>query len=239
MEMQYLVQPETADEKFEYWREERMNWYQKLGIKQDKLRFHQHGDDELAHYAAKAFDIEYEYPFGWHELEGIHNRTDFDLKQHQEYSGKDLRYFDDQTREKFIPYIIETSAGVDRTLLTCLVDAYDEEEVKGDLRTVLRLSPEIAPLKVGVFPLVKRDGMPDIARNIVDQLRKFYPVFYDESGAIGRRYRRQDEAGTPFCVTVDAQTLEDNTVTLRERDSMQQERAQIDKLIDVLRDKIH
>jgi len=238
MEMQFFVKPGTDAEWFEFWRQRRMKWYAALGITTEKLRFHQHGEGELAHYAANAYDIEYEYPFGWHELEGIHNRTDYDLSRHQEFSGKDLRYFDDQTRERFLPYIIETSAGVDRTLLTCLVDAYEEEEVNGDVRTVLRLNPKIAPIKVGVFPLVKRDGMPDIAHKIVDILRPHMMVFYDESGAIGRRYRRLDEAGTPFCVTVDSDTLEDNTVTIRERDSMQQDRIAIDRLLETIRDQV-
>ena len=238
MEMQYFVKSEDADEKLEYWREKRMNWYTDLGINTQKLRFHQHDEYELAHYAKTAYDIEYEYPFGWHELEGIHNRTDFDLTQHQKFSGKDLRYFDDQTRERYIPYIIETSAGVDRTLLTCLVDAYDEENLDGDVRVVLRLSPKIAPIKAGIFPLVKREGMPDLAHKIMSTLRRHFNVFYDESGAIGRRYRRQDEAGTPFGITVDAQTLEDDTVTVRERDSMKQERIAIEQLFNFLYERI-
>ncbi|MFQ5750718.1 MAG: His/Gly/Thr/Pro-type tRNA ligase C-terminal domain-containing protein, partial [bacterium] len=194
--------------------------------------------DELAHYAAAAFDIEYQFPFGWKELEGIHNRTNFDLKQHQEFAGKDLQYFDDTIRERYIPYIIETSAGCDRTLLTCLTNAYEEENLNGDTRVVLHLSPKIAPIKAGVFPLVKRDGMPDYAHKITDNLKKHLIVFYDEGGAIGRRYRRQDEAGTPFCLTVDSQTLEDDTVTVRERDSMNQERVHSDHLLQYLREKI-
>ncbi|TDI80946.1 MAG: glycine--tRNA ligase [Caldithrix sp.] len=238
MEMQFFVKPGSDGEWFEYWKEQRINWYDDLGIKKENLRFHQHGKDELAHYAAAAFDIEFKYPFGWKELEGVHNRTDFDLKRHTEYSGKDLQYFDDATRERYTPYIIETSAGCDRTLLTCLVDAYDEEELEKDTRTVLRLSPKIAPIKAGIFPLVKKDGMPEIGRKITDDLKKHMPVFYDESGAVGRRYRRQDEAGTPFCITVDSQTLEDDTVTVRERDSMQQDRVASDKLLEFLKDRI-
>ncbi len=238
MEMQFFVKPGSDGEWFEYWKEQRINWYDDLGIKKENLRFREHGKDELAHYAAAAFDIEYEFPFGWKELEGIHNRTDFDLKRHTEYSGKDLQYFDDATRERFTPYIIETSAGCDRTLLTCLVDAYDEEELEKDSRTVLRLSPKIAPIKAGIFPLVKKDGMPEIAHKITDDLKKHMPVFYDEGGAVGRRYRRQDEAGTPFCITVDSQTLEDNTVTVRERDSMQQDRVASDKLLEFLKERI-
>ncbi len=238
MEMQFFVKPGTDPDWFEEWRQKRMQWYLDLGIRKEKLRFHQHGEDELAHYAAAAYDIQYEFPFGWRELEGIHNRTDFDLKRHQEYSGKDMRYFDDQTRERYIPYIIETSAGADRTVLTVLSDAYDEEDLGGDVRTVLHFHPKLAPIKVGIFPLVKRDGMPELARKIEQDLRKYWMVFYDEGGAIGRRYRRQDEIGTPYCVTVDSQTLEDRTVTVRERDSMQQERVGIDRLVEYFRERL-
>ncbi|MFQ5602132.1 MAG: glycine--tRNA ligase [bacterium] len=238
MEMQFFVKPGAAAEWFEYWKQQRIQWYDELGIRKENLKFHQHGTDELAHYAAAAFDIEYQFPFGWKELEGIHNRTDFDLKKHQEFSGKDMQYFDDATRERFIPFIIETSAGCDRTLLTCLVDAYTEEQLNGDTRVVVKLSPKIAPVKTGIFPLVKRDGMPEIAHKITDHLKKHMMVFYDEGGAVGRRYRRQDEAGTPFCITVDSQTLEDQTVTVRERDSMNQERVLQDNLLPYLRDKI-
>ncbi len=238
MEMQFFVKPGKDEEWFEYWKEKRIQWYDELGIKKENLQFHQHGPDELAHYASAAFDIEYQFPFGWKELEGIHNRTDFDLKQHQAYSGKDMQYFDDATRERFIPYIIETSAGCDRTLLTCLADAYEEEDLNGDTRVVLHLSPKIAPIKAGIFPLVKRDGMPEYGHKITDNLKKHFMAFYDEGGAIGRRYRRQDEAGTPFCITVDSQTLEDNTVTVRERDSMKQERVPSDNLLQYIRDKI-
>lgn len=237
MEMQFFVKPGTDSEWFETWKQNRIEYYKKLGIKGDKVRFHQHGEDELAHYAKEAFDIEYEFPFGWKELEGIHNRTDFDLKKHQEYSGKDLSYFDDVNRERYIPYIVETSAGVDRTLLTVMVDAYEEQKLEKDTRTVLHLSPKIAPIKAGIFPLVKKEGMPDIAKKIYRDLRPYYNVFYDEGGAVGRRYRRQDEAGTPFCITVDTETLENETVTVRDRDSMQQERVKIDQLRKLLFDK--
>lgn len=234
MEMQYFVKPGEDEKWFEYWKEKRMQWYQRLGLQKNKLRFHEHAPDELAHYAKAAFDIEYEFPFGWNEIEGIHNRTDFDLTRHQEFSGKDLRYFDDQTKERFIPYIIETSIGCDRTLLTCLVDAYTEEEE----RVVLKLSPAIAPIKAAVLPLVKRDGMPEIAKKIVDEIRGDYRIFYDEAGSIGRRYRRMDEAGTPFCITVDSQTLEDKTVTVRERDTMAQERVHINEIKTYLDEKL-
>jgi glycyl-tRNA synthetase len=234
MEMQYFVKPGEDERWFEFWKEERMKWYQRLGINAAKLSFHEHGPDELAHYAKKAVDIQYEFPFGPQEIEGIHNRTDFDLGRHQDYSGKDLRYFDDVNQERYIPYIIETSIGCDRTLLTVLIDAYEEEPE----RVVLRLAPSIAPIKTAVFPLVKRDGMPEIAMKICDSLRGEYRVFYDESGSVGRRYRRQDEAGTPFCLTVDSQTLDDNTITVRYRDTMQQERITIDQIRSFLNDKL-
>ena len=237
MEMQFFVKPGTDMEWFEYWKTQRIQWYDELGIKQENLRFHEHGKNELAHYATAAFDVEFKFPFGWNELEGIHNRTDFDLKRHQEHSGKDLQYFDDATRERFVPYIIETSAGCDRTLLTVLADAYEEERLEKDTRVVLHLSPRIAPVKAGIFPLVKRDGMPELARKITDDLKQHMMVFYDEGGAVGRRYRRQDEAGTPFCITVDSQSLEDNTVTVRKRDSMAQERIGENKVLDYLREK--
>ncbi|NUM75111.1 glycine--tRNA ligase [candidate division KSB1 bacterium] len=238
MEMQFFVKPGTDMEWFEYWKAQRIAWYDGLGIRPAKLQFHQHGPTELAHYAAAAFDIEYEFPFGWKELEGIHNRTDFDLKRHAEYSGKDLQYFDDATREKYIPYIIETSAGCDRTVLTTLIDAYDEDVIEGEARTVLRLAPVIAPIKAGVFPLVKKDGMPEVAQKIYHDLKKQFNVFYDDGGAIGRRYRRMDEAGTPFGITVDGQTLQDQTVTVRERDTLVQTRVSMDALAPFLMEKM-
>jgi glycyl-tRNA synthetase len=219
MEMQFFVKPGEDDKWFEYWMEKRMAWYERIGLKKEKLRFHEHGPDELAHYAKKAYDIEYHFPFDWQEIEGIHNRTDFDLGRHAEFSRKNMNYFDEQAKEKYIPYVIETSIGCDRTVLTTLIDAYEEEEE----RTVLRFAPAVAPIKAAVFPLVKKDGMPELAKKIIDDLRGDYRVFYDESGAIGRRYRRQDEAGTPFCITIDNDTLEKNTVTIRHRDSMAQE----------------
>ncbi len=238
MEMQFFVKPGTDEEWFEYWKDQRLAWYDQIGIRQSKLRLHQHSPDELAHYASAAYDIEYEFPFGWQELEGIHNRTDFDLKRHMEFSGKDMRYFDQEEGQKYIPYIIETSAGCDRTLLTVLVDAYEEEQLEKDTRVVLHLSPRLAPIKAGIFPLVKRDGMPELAQKIKEQLQGKYRVFYDESGAIGRRYRRMDEAGTPFGITVDSQTLEDETVTIRERDSMQQTRVHLSKIEEFMEDKM-
>ncbi|HVP37310.1 MAG TPA: glycine--tRNA ligase [Terriglobales bacterium] len=238
MEMQFFIHPKEDDKWIEYWKEERMKWYHSLGIKKENLRFHQHDKKELAFYAKKAFDIEYNFPFGWKEIEGIHNRTDYDLSRHTQASGKDLSFYDDQTKERFIPYIIETSAGVDRSLLVCLLDAYHEEVVKDEERTVLKFDPKIAPIKAGVYPLVKRDNMPEIAKKIEDLLRPHFKVFYDEGGAIGRRYRRQDEVGTPFGITVDSQTLQDQTVTLRERDSMEQTRVKIDDLVGILNKKI-
>jgi glycyl-tRNA synthetase len=238
MEMQYFIHPSEEDKWFEYWKEQRWQFYLDLGIRKEKLRLHEHGPDELAHYAKKAVDVEYEYPFGWKELEGVHNRTDYDLTAHQKMSGKDLRYYDDQRKEKFLPYIIETSAGCDRTLLTVLVDAYREEEVKGEKRVLMSIHPRIAPIKVAVLPLVKKDGMPEIALQIYNDLQKSYKCFYDESGAVGRRYRRQDEAGTPFGVTVDGQTKEDDTVTLRHRDTMEQERVKISDLKVTIAEKL-
>jgi len=238
MEMQYFIHPQEDEKWFDHWMNQRFQYYIDLGIRKSKLRFHEHGPDELAHYAKKAFDIEYEFPFGWKEIEGIHNRTDFDLKQHTEYSGKDLKYLDEATKERFIPYIIETSAGLTRSVLVALSDAYDEEEVDGDTRTVLRFHPLIAPVTVGVFPLVKKDGLADLARDIEKSLREEFTTFYDQGGAIGRRYRRQDEVGTPFCLTIDYQSKEDDTVTLRLRDSMEQRRVNIADLTSRIKEEI-
>ena len=220
MEMQFFVKSDSADFWMEHWKQQRWDFHLRLGIRPERIRWHEHGPDELAHYAKSAFDIEYRFPFGWSELEGVHNRTDFDLKRHTEFSGKDMSYFDQVANERYIPYIIETSAGCDRTMLEVLADAYEEEPGEKETRVVMRISPLIAPIKAAVFPLVKRDGMPDIAREIQQELKSTYPVFYDEGGSIGRRYRRMDEAGTPYCLTVDTQTIEDNTVTVRNRDSM-------------------
>ncbi len=243
MEMQFFVKPGTDVEWFNYWKEERLKWFVNLGLKKEKLQFHQHEPDKLAHYAKDAFDIEYEFPFGWGEIEGIHNRTDYDLTRHEQYSGKSLKFFDEQTRERYIPYIIETSAGASRSFMAFLVDAYAEEKAPTadggmQVRTVLKFHQRLAPIKAAVFPLVNRDGMPEIAKKITTTLRPHIRVFYDESGAVGRRYRRQDETGTPYCFTVDSQTLEDQTVTVRDRDSMQQERIAIDRILQYLRDKM-
>jgi len=236
LEMQYFISPDEDDKWFEYWKKERWDYYKKLGIRQDKLRFHQHGPGELAHYAKVAYDIEYEFPMGWQELEGIHNRTDYDLSRHTEFSGKDLSYLDETTNKRFIPYIIETSAGLTRTVLAVLSDAYEEQKVEeGDTRVVMHFHPAIAPVKLGVFPLVKKDGLAEIAQNIEKDLREDFTTFYDHGGAIGRRYRRQDEAGTPYCITIDFQTKEDNTVTLRYRDSMEQVRVKIAEIPDFIK----
>ena len=239
MEMQFFVKPGTETEWFEKWKASRMDWMKGLGIRPEKLRFHQHGPDELAHYAKDAYDIQYEFPFGWQEFEGIHNRTDFDLSNHQKHSGKKLEYLDTATNERFIPYIVETSAGADRTTLVTLVDAYHEEDVEGEKRVVLRFHPSLAPLKAAVFPLVNKDGMPETAHRIHDDLRGRFTVFYDDGGSIGRRYRRQDEAGTPFGITIDGQTAEDQTVTVRDRDTLQQERVAAGQLAEYLTRRIH
>jgi len=238
MEMEFFVPPGEDEKWYKYWIEYRKEWYLKYGIKSENIRIREHEKKELAHYAKACADVEYKYPWGWDELEGIANRTDFDLKTHMEHSGKDLTYFDEQTKERYIPYVIEPAAGADRSTLAFLIDAYDEEEVEGEIRVVLRFHPEIAPIKVGIFPLVKKDGLPEIAIKIEKELREFYTTFYDESGAIGRRYRRMDEIGTPFCITVDYETKENDTVTLRYRDSMQQERVLIKDLVSFIKEKI-
>ncbi len=238
MEMQYFVKPEDDEKYFEYWKEKRIEWFKQMGMNGDKLRFHDHPEDKLAHYAKAATDIEYEFPFGWGEIEGIHNRTNFDLSRHEEYSGKSQKYFDEETKEKFIPFIIETSGGVSRSFMAFLVDSYNEEEVNGETRVVLKLHPKLAPVKAAIFPLVNKDGMPEIAREIEKDLRPFLRVFYDDKGAVGRRYRRQDENGTPYCITIDTQTLSDGTITVRERDSMEQVRVHKDELLKFLLDKL-
>ena len=239
MEMEFFVKPGTDEEWFDYWREQRMNWYTtRLGIKPANLRFHHYEKHDLAHYAKACSDIEYQYPFGWGELEGIANRTDFDLRQHAEHSGKDLTFFDEETRERYLPYVIEPAVGVDRILLIVLLDAYEEDVQENEPRVVLRLHPRLAPIKVGIFPLLRKDGQPEKALEIRDLLKQRFAVFYDQAGSIGRRYRRQDEVGTPFGVTVDHQTMQDNTVTLRDRDSTQQMRLPIDRLIPKLLSRI-
>jgi glycyl-tRNA synthetase len=238
MEMQFFVKPAADQEWFEFWKAQRMEWVQGLGLHAEKLRFHQHAKDELAHYAKDAYDIQYEFPFGWQEFEGIHNRTDFDLSRHQQHSGKKLEYVDTATNERFVPYIIETSAGADRTTLVVMVDAYHEEEVAGEKRVVMRFHPALAPIKAAVFPLVNKDGMPELARRIYDDLRRHLSAFYDDGGSIGRRYRRQDEAGTPFGITIDGQSTQDQTVTVRDRDTLLQDRVAADRLVAHLTEKL-
>jgi glycyl-tRNA synthetase len=221
---------------FEYWKAQRMEWHRALGINSDRLKFHQHTKEELAHYARAAFDIQFDFggTLGFQEVEGVHHRGDFDLGRHQEYSGKKLEYIDQVTNRRYLPYVIETSVGADRTTLAVLVNGYREESVEGESegRTVLGLHASLAPIKAGVFPLVKKDGMPEFAEKLSGDLRKHFPVFYDESGAIGRRYRRQDEVGTPFCVTVDGDTMKDSTVTIRDRDTLKQDRVAADRVVE-------
>ncbi len=235
MEMQYFVKPGNDDETMKQWKEERFRFYhERLGINKDQLRFHEHDKNELAHYAKEAWDIEYKFPFGWSEIEGVHNRTDFDLKRHQEFSGKNLSYFDQPNNERFLPYIIETSAGLNRMLLTVLVNAYWEDEENN--RIVMRLHPELAPVKAVVCPLVKKDGLPEKTQKIMNMLKANFKVLYDQQGSIGKRYYRQDEAGTPFGITVDHQSLENDTVTIRQRDSQQQDRVSIDSITEKIND---
>ncbi len=235
MEMQYFVKPGTDEDWFEKWKEIRLQWHLNNGIRASKLRFHEHGPNELAHYAKQAFDIEYELPFGWQELEGVHNRTDFDLGRHQEFSGKKLEYFDDQTKEHYLPYVVETAVGCDRSVLVVLADAYRND---GE-RIFLSLHPEIAPYKIAVFPLMKKPDLLEYSDKLVMDLEaKGYRVTSDESGSIGKRYRRQDEIGTPFGVTIDYDTLTDNTVTIRNRDTMEQERVSFEKVSSFIEEKI-
>jgi glycyl-tRNA synthetase len=238
MEMQFFVKPGTDEEWFERWRGLRMAWHHELGLSPERLRWHQHGPTELAHYARNAYDVEYEFPFGWHEIEGIHNRTDFDLKRHQEHSGKKLEYFEQASGDRYLPFIVETSAGADRIMLTVLTDGYHEEEVEGETRVVLRLHPAIAPIKAAVLPLVNKDRMPETATELYNDIRKHLRAFYDDSGAIGRRYRRMDEVGTPFCITIDGQTAADGQVTIRQRDSMAQDRVALGSVLGYLRERL-
>jgi glycyl-tRNA synthetase len=238
MEMQYFVEPGTDEGEYDRWLNKRLDWHKSMGIREENLRISPHPDDKLAHYARAAADIQYKYPIGWQEVEGIHNRSDFDLSQHQEFSGKKMEYFDQKEQKRYIPYVVETSVGLDRTTLMVLCDAYREEEVDGDTRTVLKLHPKLAPTKVGIFPLIKKDPLQELARKIEADLKEDYTVLYDESGSIGKRYRRQDEAGTPFCVTVDFDGLDDNTVTIRYRDDMKQDRVSVDKIQNVIRDEM-
>jgi len=241
MEMQFFIRPGTQKEWYEHWKEERLKWHLSLGIPAEKYRYHDHA--KLAHYADAALDIEYEFPIGFKEVEGIHSRTDFDLSNHQKYSGKKLTYFDNELNQHYIPYVIETSIGLDRMFLLILSHAYEEEkwvkeDGKEDSRVVLRIPEKIAPVKLAVLPLVKKDGLPEIARSIIADCSPYFKCFYEEKDTIGKRYRRQDAIGTPFCVTVDHQTKEDNTVTIRYRDSMQQERLHINELKSKLTERL-
>jgi glycyl-tRNA synthetase len=238
MEMQYFTRPEDAPRHFDEWLKTRRAWYTDLGIPDELLRFREHAENERAHYAAKAIDVEFEFPFGWKELEGVHNRTDYDLRRHMEYSGKDLRYFDEATKERFIPYVVETAVGPDRTTYALLCAAYDEEPDKEGVRVVLRLKPFLAPYKVAILPLSKNDKLTPLAREVWAKVRPHFQSTYDETQAIGRRYRRQDEIGTPFCVTVDFASLDDGAVTIRERDSMAQDRVAIAELVPALQAKL-
>jgi glycyl-tRNA synthetase len=241
MEMQYFIRPGTQKEWYEYWKEERMKWHLGLGIPKEKYRFHDHV--KLAHYADAACDIEYDFPIGFKEVEGIHSRTDFDLKNHQEFSKKKIQYFDNELNKNYIPYVIETSIGLDRTVLMVLSEAYAEEDLstedKKDSRVVLRLPARLSPIKLAVFPLLKRDGLPEIAREVMDLCKASFRCFYEEKDAIGKRYRRMDAIGTPFCVTIDHQTKEDRTVTIRYRDSMKQERVPLEKVKEIVEKEVN
>jgi len=238
MEMEYFVPPDEAPKWHEYWMEERMRWFTDLGIRSAGLRLREHGPDELSHYSSATSDIEYLFPMGWSELEGIANRGDFDLRQHTEFSGEKLEYFDPDTKEAYVPHVIEPAAGADRAMLAFIVDAYDTEEVEGRKRTVLRLHPRLAPVKAAVLPLVSKEGMPERARAIYDEVRSKVAAEYDEGGSIGRRYRRQDEIGTPWGITVDGQTADDGTVTLRDRDSLEQVRLPAEGIAEHLAAKL-
>ena len=238
MEMEFFCPPEDAPKWHEHWMEQRMRWYTHLGIRPENLILRKHEGDELSHYSSATSDIEYLFPMGYSELEGIANRGDFDLSQHAEFSGEKLEYFDQGSGERYVPHVIEPAAGVDRAMLAFLVDAYDVEEVEGRTRTVLRLHPKLAPVKVAVLPLVSKDGMPERAREVFNSLRRRIFAEYDEGGSIGKRYRRQDEVGTPWGVTVDGQTAEDDTVTLRDRDSLEQVRVPVEDLTEMLLEKL-
>ncbi|MEJ7824422.1 MAG: glycine--tRNA ligase [Solirubrobacteraceae bacterium] len=238
MEMEFFVEPAQAGEWYEHWKRARLEWYLQLGLRADHLRMREHDPGELSHYSSATADVEYLFPIGWSELEGVANRGDFDLTQHAKFSGEKLEYFDPQTKERYVPHVIEPAAGADRATLAFLVDAYDEEEVAGEQRTVLKLHPRLAPVKVAVLPLVRKDGQPEAAREIVAALRGRMQTEYDEGGSIGKRYRRQDEIGTPYCVTVDHQTIDDQTVTIRDRDSLEQERVAIGALGELLASRL-
>ncbi len=239
MEMEFFVPPDDWERWYQEWQKTRFEWYVDLGVRRDRLRLREHGADELAHYSRACSDVEYEFPFGWSELEGIAFRTDYDLLQHTERSGKPLKFFDPQSKEHYTPYVIEPAAGCDRATLAFLCDAYTEEQVEGEERVVLKLHPRLAPIKAAFLPLVKKEGMPERARKLQQAVSRRFPTFFDAAAAIGRRYRRQDEVGTPYCVTIDGQTAEDQAVTVRDRDSMTQERVAEDQLLSFLDERIH
>ena len=237
MEMQFFVKPGTQSDWYQKWKETRMKWHLSLGMGEDNYRFHDH--EKLAHYADAASDIEFKFPFGFKELEGIHSRTDFDLKQHQEFSGKKLQYFDNELNESYTPCVVETSIGLDRMFLAILSNSLKEETLENNTtRTVLKIPPFLCPYKVALLPLVKKDGLPQIAKDIYNNLKLEFNVTYDEKDAVGRRYRRQDAIGTPYCITIDHQTKDDNTITIRERDSMQQDRISITDIEKYIKDKV-
>ena len=238
MELEYFVPPADEMKWLEYWKEQRLNWYLGLGIQREHLRLRAHGKEELAHYARGAFDVEYEFPFGWSELEGIAARGDFDLAAHQKASGRDLSYFDDLVRERYLPHVVEPSAGVDRTLLTLMIDAYHEEEVRGEQRVVLKLHPSVAPIHVAVLPLSRKEPLTTIALKVEHELRPFFRTEFDDTQSIGKRYRRQDEIGTPFAVTIDFDTINDQAATIRARDEMTQDRLPLSRLREVLTERL-
>jgi len=238
MEMEFFCHPDEADEWFRYWVDERRNWYIDLGMTEANLQFREHEQDELSHYSSGTYDVDYLFPWGWDELEGIANRTDFDLKAHSEYSGEDLTYFDPATNERFTPYVIEPAAGATRTTFAFLIDAYQEEEVRGEQRTVLKLDPRLSPVKVAVLPLSKKEDLVSATDRVADLLRSRWMIEVDITQSIGRRYRRQDEIGTPYAVTVDFDTLDDDQVTVRDRDTMQQDRIPIENLVAYLSDRL-
>jgi glycyl-tRNA synthetase len=238
MEMEFFVPPDEADKWYEYWCNERRQWYLDLGIPSDKLRLRPHDDDELSHYSSATSDVEFLFPWGWDELEGIANRGDFDLTQHMKASGEKLDYYDQATDTRYTPHVIEPAAGATRTMMAFLLAAYDEEQVRGETRVVLRLHHRLAPYKVAVLPLSKKDTLVPVARDVLGRLQPYFMCDYDETQAIGRRYRRQDELGTPYCVTVDFESLDDHAVTVRERDSMAQDRIAVDELVGYLRDRL-
>jgi glycyl-tRNA synthetase len=238
MEMEYFCHPTESDRWFDYWTEERKRWYLDLGLREENLQFREHDADELSHYSERTYDIDYQFPWGFDELEGIAHRTDFDLKAHAEYSGEDLSYFDPETEERFVPHVVEPAAGANRTALAFLLDAYHVEEVRGEERVVLKLDPRLAPIKVAVLPLSKKDELTEVVAEVADQLRPRWAIEVDVTQSIGRRYRRQDEIGTPYAVTVDFESLDDHQVTVRDRDTMEQDRVPIPELVDYLSERL-